>query len=86
MSEKTTYDPNKNYSWQPEDVFEMNGKEFGLLLNTVRAILSTEQAAHIRLALQCNDAIEGIMHTAIEKGIVKEASVSETDASQLLKK
>jgi len=86
MSEKTAYDPNKNYSWQPEDVFEMNGKDFGLLLNTVRAILSTEQAAHIRLALQCNDAIEGIMHTAIEKGIVKETNIPEASASQLLKK
>lgn len=86
MSEKTSYDPNKNYSWQPEDMFEMNGKDFGLLLNTVRAILGTEQAAHIRLALQCNDAIEGIMHTAVEKGIVKEVNVPTPNASELLTK
>lgn len=85
MAEKTVYDQNKNYTWQPEDIFEMNGKDFGLLLNTVRAILGTEQAAHIRLALQCNDAIEGIMHTAVEKGVAKETNLQAPKASDLLK-
>lgn len=84
--EKIVYDQSKNYTWQPEDIFEMNGRDFGLLLNTVRAILGTEQAAHIRLALQCNDAIEGIMHRAVEKGIAKETSTPSPKASDLLNK
>ena len=50
--EKTTtsYDPNKKYAWTPEDSFTLTGSEFGLLLNALRAILNTKEAATILLA------------------------------------
>lgn len=66
------YDPNKRYTWGPEDKFEMNGREFGLILNSLRAILNTEEAAKILLAPQANAAIEGIMARGVESDIVKE--------------
>lgn len=69
------YDPNKRYTWGPEDKFEMNGREFGLILNSLRAILNTEEAAKIMLAQQANAAIEGIMARGVETDIVKEAAV-----------
>ena len=68
----TTYDPSKRYTWSPEDKFEFSGQEFGLILNTFRAILNTEQAAHILLAKQSSDAIETIMKRSVESGMVKE--------------
>ena len=66
------YDPNKRYTWGPEDKFEMNGREFGLILNSLRAILNTEEAAKIMLAQQANAAIESIMAKGVEADIVKE--------------
>lgn len=66
------YDPNKRYTWGPEDKFEMNGREFGLILNSLRAVLNTEEAAKILLAQQANAAIEGIMAKGVEADIVKE--------------
>ncbi len=75
MSEKTlipAYDPNKQYKWEPTDTFEITGKDFGLLLNTIRGILSTQEAAHLRLVLQCNDTIENIMKKSVADGKVKE--------------
>jgi len=71
------YDPNKRYTWGPEDKFEMNGREFGLILNSLRAILNTEEAAKILLAQQANAAIEGIMAKGVEADIVKEVVVEE---------
>jgi hypothetical protein len=67
-----TYDPSKRYTWSPEDKFEFSGQEFGLILNTFRAILNTEQAAHILLAKQCSDAIEVVMKRSVESGMIKE--------------
>ena len=67
------YDPNKRYTWGPEDKFELNGREFGLILNTLRAILNTEEAAKIILAQQANAAIEAVMAKGVEADIVKEA-------------
>ena len=70
---KITYDPSKKYTWSPEDVFTLTGQEFGLILNTVRSILSTEEAAKILLANQTNQAIEKVLAVAVESGVVKEA-------------
>lgn len=71
--EKITYDPNKKYSWTPEDSFTLNGSEFGLLLNALRAVLNTREAATILLANQANTTIESVLASAVEAGVVKEA-------------
>lgn len=74
MSEqKSVYNPNKKYTWTPEDTFTLNGGEFGLILNALRAILNTEEAAKVLIANQANTVIEGIMAQAVEAGVVKEA-------------
>lgn len=74
MSEqKPVYNPNKKYTWTPEDTFTLNGGEFGLILNALRAILNTEEAAKVLIANQANTVIEGIMAQAVEAGVVKEA-------------
>jgi hypothetical protein len=71
--EKITYDPNKKYSWTPEDSFTLSGSEFGLILNAFRAVLNSQEAARILLANQANTAIESILASAVEAGVVKEA-------------
>jgi hypothetical protein len=68
-----SYDPNKKYTWTPEDQFTLNGGEFGLLLNTLRSILNTQEAARILLANEANNIIEGKLAQAVEAGVVKEA-------------
>lgn len=67
------YDANKRYTWTPEDTFTLSGAEFGLILNTVRAYLASEEAARFQLMVQSNDAIEKVMARAVEADIVKEA-------------
>ena len=76
------YDQNKRYTWGPDDKFEFNGREFGLILNSLRAILNTEEAAKIMLAQQSNAAIESIMAKGVEADIVKEV-VEEVSSKDL---
>jgi hypothetical protein len=73
------YDPAKRYTWTPEDKFELTGAQFGLFLNTVRAYLSSEEAARFQLMLQANQVIERIMVSSVEADIIKEV-VEETQA------
>lgn len=68
-----TYDPNKRYTWTPNDKFELNGNEFGLILNAFRALLATEEAGRILLANEANQVIERALAAAVEADIVKEA-------------
>lgn len=67
------YDPNKRYTWAPEDKFELSGQEFGLFLNTVRTFLATEEAGKYQLMMRANDVIEQIMAKGVETGTVKES-------------
>lgn len=67
------YDQNKKYTWTPTDEFVLNGAEFGLLLNSFRAILSTEQAQQVLLANRANEVVEAILARAVEADVVKEA-------------
>lgn len=67
-----TYNPQGRYTWSPEDKFTLTGAEFGLILNTLRAVLSTEEAAKILLANEANQAIEAVLAKAVEADIVKE--------------
>lgn len=83
MSEnKITYDPNKKYTWTPEDQFTISGGEFGLILNTLRAVLNTPEAARILLANEANKVVEATLAKAVEDGIVVEAP-EETPQSSL---
>jgi hypothetical protein len=71
------YDANKKYSWTPEDTFTLNGQEFGLLLNTVRAYLASEEAARFQLMIKSNHVIEEVLKRAVEEDVVLEAPEEE---------
>lgn len=78
MADKITFDPNKKYTWNPNDEFVLSGGEFGLILNTLRAILNTEEAAKVLLAVRANDVIEGLLAKSVETGIAREVETEPT--------
>jgi hypothetical protein len=79
MSEQQTpsYDPNKKYTWTPDDSFILSGGEFGLILNALRAVLNTQEAARILIANEANKIVESALQRAVENGIAKEAEENE---------
>jgi len=78
-----TYNPSSRYTWTPEDTFTLTGQQFGLFLNTVRAYLSSEEAARFQLMIQTNQVIEKIMKEAVENDVIKEA-VEEVPTMQVV--
>ena len=79
------YDPAKRYTWTPEDTFTLTGAQFGLILNTVRAYLSSEEAARFQLMVQANEVVEKLMIDGVEADIIKEveAPVEEISSNDL---
>ena len=75
-TQKPTYDPNKKYRWEPTDNFIISGGDFGVLLNSLRSLLSTPEARLIMLAERANNTVEDALAKAVEQGIVKEAEES----------
>ena len=82
-----SYNPSSRYTWTPEDRFELTGAQFGLILNTVRAYLSSEEAARFQLMMQANQVIEELMIKGVETDIIKEvieeAPIEEVDSKDL---
>lgn len=66
------YKPDKTYQWNPEETFSISGREFGLILNSIRAILNTEQAQQILLASRTNEILEKIMEENVRNGKITE--------------
>ena len=79
------YDPAKRYTWTPEDTFTLTGQQFGLILNTVRAYLSSEEAARFQLMMQANEVIEKLMIQGVESDTIKEveAPIEEVSSKDL---
>ena len=66
------YSPEKKYTWGPEDQFTLTGNEFGLILNSLRAVLGTPEANRVMLAHQANNIIENMVKRAVEEGVAVE--------------
>lgn len=66
------YDPAKKYKWEPGTNFFLSGEEFGVTLNSLRAILNTPEAQRILLAERASIAVENALSRAIEMGFVQE--------------
>jgi hypothetical protein len=66
------FDPNKKYTWGTDAKFVLDGGDFGMLLNTLRAIVNTKEAQTILLAKQAGDVLEDTLAAAVETGIVVE--------------
>jgi len=79
------YDPSKRYTWTPEDTFTLTGQQFGLFLNTVRAYLSSEEAARFQLMMQANQAIEELMIKGVESDVIKEVEEPQAPTMEVVK-
>lgn len=66
------FDPNKKYTWEYGAEFVLNGKDFGMILNALRAVINTKEAQTILLAKQAGDALEEVLEQAVNAGVVVE--------------
>ena len=66
------FDPRKKYTWSSDTTFTLSGNQFGMLLNTVRAVLSTREAQIVMMAADSSDVLDGIMAEYVAKGAITE--------------
>jgi hypothetical protein len=66
------FDPTKKYTWEKNSQFVLDGEQFGMLLNALRAVINTKEAQTILLAKQAGDVLEDTLAAAVEVGVVVE--------------
>jgi hypothetical protein len=52
--------------------FVLDGGDFGMLLNAMRAVINTKEAQTILLAKQAGDVLEETLAAGVESGLVVE--------------
>jgi len=72
QKEAPKFDPTKKYTWDYNAQFVLNGKDFGLVLNSLRAVINTKEAQTILIAKQAGDVLEDALEKAVESGVVVE--------------
>jgi len=78
--ETITFDPTKKYIWNKDAEFVLSGTEFGIILNSFRALLNTPEAQALFQAAQASDVAEHILAKAVEAGIATEANQTPTNS------
>lgn len=66
--------PDANYQWKETDEFTLNGKEFEIFLNSVRAILAHPDSQKVLLVSKLGEILENKLVKGITDGVVVEAS------------
>jgi len=66
------YDPKKQYQWKEEDVFEVKGNQFGLMLNAFRSILSKPESQEVMLLMRAETEMTKVLAEAVNKGKISE--------------
>jgi hypothetical protein len=66
------FDPSKKYTWPIDATITLTGNEFGLIMNALRATISTKEAATIILAHKASEMIDDILVRTVENGIAVE--------------
>lgn len=67
-----TYDPTKRYRWPKNAQFSFTGQEFGIVLNSLRQVLTTPEAQAILLAERASSLVENALAKAVESGLAYE--------------
>lgn len=59
------FEPGKSYKWEPDDEFVLNGKEFSLLYQVLRA-----KADEANAVLACFNTLQALFEEGVKEGIV----------------
>lgn len=67
-----TYDPMKNYTWDPTDSFHLDGLEFAAIYQALKNEVYIPGGTSAKQKVAAFDILEGIMLQAVLAGVAKE--------------
>lgn len=73
------WNPETNYRWEPNDVFEINGSQLAALYHMLNKELNEPGGAPLIHKVHANDVIIEIFKAGVASGVIKEAAQVEED-------
>jgi hypothetical protein len=72
--EGATYDPSKVYQWDPNEKFEMSGRELEYIFRATIDFLGRPESQHVLKAREVHKLLEQKIREGVEKGNIIEKS------------
>lgn len=69
---KITFDPTKHYKWEPDTEVVLKGEVFGALLNTIKAMDSTELSMMFKGIHSLNIMLHQVVAQYVDAGVFTE--------------
>lgn len=73
---KQTFNPQKNYKWEPSDSFDITGQEFASLYHCLSQAMNTPGGSTVALTAEAYGVIIAILSRGVQNGTVEEADLS----------
>lgn len=70
--EKPQWSPDKNYKWDPEDVFEFTGLQMAAIFHCVNNEVNVPAGASVIQKMEAFNAIMDVFKLAVEQGVIVE--------------
>lgn len=70
--QEKVYSSEKAYTWEPDDIFALDGNEFGLIYQSLKNELYLPQGLSIKQKLDAFNVIEVVLKRHYESGVGKE--------------
>jgi len=73
---KPSFDPQKNYQWQPTDTFYISGAQFASLYHSLQQQANNVGGAPVMLIAEAYNVVMDILKDGIADGTILEATAS----------
>lgn len=70
--EKPLFDPQANYKWEPDDVFEITGQQLAALYHCLKREVHDPQGASVGLKYEAFSTILEVFKRGVEQGAIVE--------------
>ncbi len=68
--ERTTYDPETSYKWDPDDIFEITGKQLAAFYHLLSHQMNTPGGAPVSFVVRAHETVMDILKMGIEQGVI----------------
>lgn len=82
-----SFDPNKQYKWEPTDIFEFTGRQLATIYHALTSEMHTPGGAPLIMKAEAYNVVMDIFRIGVKQGVIVEsAAPSKQEANETIVK
>lgn len=84
--EPPVFDPNKQYKWEPTDIFEVTGQQLATIYHALVQEMRSVGGAPLLMKAEAYNVIMDVFRIGVEQGVIIESVVTNKDVKEAVDK